>query len=57
MTSFLPEEFRAWGGSCYMRQPISAIAAMAAARSQFQAPWPQELAVKFGAKGYTEGWQ
>jgi hypothetical protein len=57
MTSFLPEEFRAWGGSCYMRQPISAIAAMAAAKSQFQAPWPQELAVKFGAKGYTEGWQ
>ncbi|MGE5647120.1 MAG: hypothetical protein ACM336_15160 [Acidobacteriota bacterium] len=57
MTSFLPEKFRAWGGSGYLRQPISEIAAMAAMKRKLQAPWPQELAVKFGAKGYTNGWQ
>jgi hypothetical protein len=57
MTSFLPERFQAWSGSCYLRQPISEIAAMASSKSEFKAPWPQELAVKFGAKGYTAGWQ
>jgi len=57
MTSFLPEEFRAFGESSYLRQPISEIAAMAASKSEFKAPWPQELAVKYGAKGYHRGGQ
>ena len=56
MTSFLPEELRDWGEKSYFSQPIATIASMAASAkdgSELQAPWPQELAVKFGAKGYN----
>jgi hypothetical protein len=56
MTASMPERLRAWGEACYLRQPIAEIASLAAdARdgSQLQVPWPQELAVRFGAEGYN----
>src|SRR5664280_358148 len=54
MTSFLPERFRDWGNRSYLSQPISTIACMASTESGVNSPWPQELAVKYGAKGYNE---
>ena len=57
MTSFLPEKFSAWGEKNHFIQPIATIASMAAnanrSGDERQAPWPQELAVKFGGKGYN----
>ncbi len=56
MTSFLPEELRDCGEKSYCSQPIATIASMAARANdgnELQAPWPQELAIKFGAKGYN----
>jgi len=54
MTSFLPEKLQAWGAYAALNQPISAIAAMVSRKDgQLQAPWPQEMAVKYGAKGYN----
>ena len=57
MTSYLPEKFSDWGERSYFIQPIATIAAMAkdslGPSTQLQAPWPQELAVMFGAKGYN----
>jgi hypothetical protein len=56
MTTSLPEKLRAWGEVCYLSQPIAAIASLAAGAAlgtQLQVPWPQELAMRFGAKGYN----
>ncbi|MGO9232029.1 MAG: hypothetical protein ACLQKA_22775 [Bryobacteraceae bacterium] len=55
MTSFLPASLRDWGQWNYCGESISTIASMAGDGSEgmFQAPWPQELAVKYGAKGYN----
>jgi hypothetical protein len=56
MTSFLPEKLKDWGASHYLNEPISTIASMAeddGDGSMLQCPWPQELAVKFGSKGYN----
>jgi AbiTii len=36
----------------YLRQPIAAIVAAATSQGQLQVEWPQEMAVKYGAKGY-----
>jgi hypothetical protein len=57
MTSFLPSELKDWGDVHYVRGPISAIASLAAddQKMMLEAPWPQELAVTYGAKGYP-GW-
>ena len=56
-TTFLPEKLRTWGEVCYFSQPIAAIVSAAASaqhgEGQLQVPWPQELAIKFGAKGYN----
>jgi hypothetical protein len=56
MTTFLPENLKAWGEACYFYQPIAALVSAAQSsqdgKGQLQVPWPQELAVKFGAKGY-----
>jgi hypothetical protein len=55
MTTFLPEKLRDWGEVCYLSQPMAAIASLAASvqdGSPLQVQWPQELAVKFGARGY-----
>ena len=59
MTSFLPNELRDSGERSYCVQPIATIASMAAKANdgnELQAPWPQELAVRFGARGYN-GWE
>lgn len=53
MTSFLPENLSGWGECSSLYQPISEIASMAKGRHDWQLPWPQELAVHFGAKGYN----
>lgn len=56
MTRFLPKELKHFGEKNYLSQPIATIASMAAGAKEgkeLQAPWPQELAVKFGAKGYN----
>ncbi|MGC1423879.1 MAG: hypothetical protein WA815_16105 [Terracidiphilus sp.] len=50
MTTFLPEKYRDWGEKCYLNEPIAAIASMAK-RDSLAVPWPQELAVQYGAKG------
>jgi hypothetical protein len=55
MTTFLPEKFRDWGHKCYLDQPIPFIASMAK-RESLSIPWPQEMAVQYGAKG-TKGLQ
>lgn len=55
MATFLPEKLRDWGEVCYLDQPIASIASLAASvqdGGQLRMPWPQELAIKFGAKGY-----
>jgi hypothetical protein len=56
MSTFLPEKFRAWGEACYCSQPIAALVSAAVSardgKDQLQVPWPQELAIKFGAEGY-----
>jgi AbiTii-like protein len=54
LTGFLPENLRAWGEVCYMSHPIATIVSMAK-RKNISVPWPPELAVKYGAKGYTSG--
>jgi hypothetical protein len=56
MTTSLPEKLRAWGEACYLSQPIAAIVSAAAGAregGQLQVPWPQELAIRFGAEGYN----
>jgi hypothetical protein len=56
MTSCLPKELRDCGEKSYCCQPIATIASMAARANdgnELQAPWPQELAIRFGAKGYN----
>jgi hypothetical protein len=53
MTTFLPEKFKDWGQKCYLSQPIATIASLAK-RQALSIPWPQELAVKYGAKGTNE---
>ena len=50
LTSFLPDKFKAWGEECYLAQPIAMIASLATKKA-ITIPWPQELAVKYGAKG------
>ena len=55
MTTFLPEKYRDWGEKCYLDEPIATIASMAK-RESLSVPWPQELAVQYGAKG-TKGLQ
>jgi hypothetical protein len=59
MTSFLPEKLRDWGEKTYLFPPISSIVegADGASGDGFQIPWPQEMAVKYGAKGYNSGVQ
>jgi hypothetical protein len=56
MSSFLPEKLRWWAEICYLKQPIASIAEMIGARpksGQYSTSWPQEMAVKYGAKGYN----
>jgi hypothetical protein len=55
MTSFLPERLSDWGEKAYLFQPISSIAVGAEDEhgDGFQVPWPQEMAVQYGAKGYS----
>jgi len=55
MTSHLPEELKHWGHVCRLFQPIAEITAMSNAdkNTEFQFNWPQEMAVKFGSKGYN----
>jgi hypothetical protein len=56
MSSFLPQTLRWWAETNYCRHPIATVAVMVAQSekgSSFQAPWPQEMAVKYGAKGYN----
>jgi len=55
MTTFLPEKFKDWGEKCYLDEPIATLASMAK-RDSLSVPWPQELAVQYGAKG-TKGLQ
>ncbi|MBC8165332.1 MAG: hypothetical protein H7Y20_05600 [Bryobacteraceae bacterium] len=57
MASFLPEKLKWWAETSSMKDPIAAIASMAESdgkgETQVQVRWPQELAVKYGAKGYN----
>jgi hypothetical protein len=58
-TEFLPEQFRRrFGMQSHLRKPISEYAALldGDSESEIRAPWPQELTVKYGGKGYNE-WQ
>lgn len=55
MVTFLPENLRSWGEACFFYQPIAGLVSAAASSQdggQLQVQWPQELAIKFGAKGY-----
>jgi hypothetical protein len=57
MASVLPPEFRHWGTTMYLTDPMSFYGsivknAVAQGESEIQAPWPQELAVRFGSKLY-----
>jgi hypothetical protein len=56
MTTFLPEEFRDWGQTAYLNQPISLYESLLGKAGEIQSPWPQELANRYGAEGYT-GWE
>lgn len=57
ITSYLPEKLSAWGKNSYFCQPITTIASMAAkannSGTQWRCPWPQEIAVAYGAQGYN----
>ena len=53
MTSFLPDSVKVWGETTYIRQPIAAVVSAAASAGELQVEWPQEIAVRFGAKGYN----
>ena len=55
MTSYLPEDLKRWGGEARLKQPIIEIASISS-RSDGKhliIQWPQELAVRYGAKGYN----
>jgi len=54
MPTLLPENLRWWGEKNHLRQPISEVASMAATGNTYQVPWPQEMAVRYGAKGYND---
>ena len=58
ISSLLPEAFRVWGEESHFKQPIAEIVSAAASvkdgRFQLLVQWPQELAIKFGAKGYKD---
>jgi len=53
LTSFLPEEFEAWGKECRLNQPIAMIADLAT-KDNLAIAWPQALAVKYGAQGTND---
>jgi hypothetical protein len=55
MTSFLPETLRGWGETAYLPKPISEYASLLELPDdgEVQCPWPQEIAVRYGAKGYN----
>lgn len=56
MTSFLPETLKDWGERVFLRQPIAALASLVAGKKsggELHLPWPQEMAVSYGAKGYN----
>jgi hypothetical protein len=57
MASCLPEELReCWGDVSRLPKAISEYAALLERDNgtEIRRPWPQELAIKFGAKGYNE---
>ena len=54
LTSFLPDKFKHWGEKCFVRQSVSELEQMKGAES-LMVPWPQEIAVEFGAEGYGGG--
>lgn len=56
MTSFLPDRLKDWGERVYLRQPIAALASLVGGKKrdgELHLPWPQEMAVTYGAKGYN----
>jgi hypothetical protein len=57
MTTFLPDELaRRFGNPAYLTGPIAEYAALLEGDSEREigSPWPQEIAVKYGSKGYNE---
>jgi hypothetical protein len=56
MTSFLPDKLKDWGERVYLKQPIAALASLVGGKKldgELHLPWPQEMAVTYGAKGYN----
>jgi len=58
--SKIPERYRHWATTAYIRTPITEIAALVSGverekEVQLQCPWPQELAIKYGGAGYAPG--
>lgn len=56
MSSLIPENLRHWATTAYLMAPISAYASLLPGdeSGQLSIEWPQELAVKFGATGYSD---
>jgi hypothetical protein len=56
MTTFLPADLRAWGEECGFCEPIAALVSYTQGSQdgtgQLHVQWPQEIAIKFGARGY-----
>jgi hypothetical protein len=56
MTTRLPKELSRFGSPAYLTKPIVEYASLLDGDSdgELRAPWPQEIAVKYGAAGYNE---
>ena len=54
MASLIPEKFRVWATTTFLRSSISELASLitSAQSHSLCCPWPQEIAVKYGASGY-----
>jgi hypothetical protein len=60
MASQVPEQFRQWATTSYLASSVSELSSLIAGvdntkHEGLQCPWPQELAVEFGAAGYGDG--
>lgn len=57
MPSFLPDRLSWRAEVCHLTQPIASIAEMIARQpksGQYQLSWPQEMAARYGPKGYND---
>jgi AbiTii len=59
MASQIPEQYRHWATTSNLSSSVAELSALIAGATGngdgLQCPWPQELAVKFGASGYGGG--